>query len=679
MSQRSSPRATLQFSPEQMRIISNNPMSNMLDEIRASIPQNIDIVDYIAFARTDFDAQLVFGRLISQLGFHPFARTLLPNSNNTFSRQLFQFLSLWSGGGSLPERLLSRCSSLLEKVASKKSDVDVWNSVYELLEEFARTPPRTPPPPPDSALKPRTLDTPARPNSGTPRSDSQIRDEVDPYLRLELAGAVYTNVGGFGTRFDEQDVSAYWECAANCGPNCAKGTKCPTKWNWNDDIVHGLPSWPKCPSEEAVKTWFREFNDRILERRFYGSGHKYLGDANSNAKRQCDIFLSPTILNNQNQATSLPRDYRHSWHNVLVPGELKISPLEDAKAELYVQLASYVREVFGAQCGRRYVHAFSICGDIMRCYIFDRGGGSISRSFSIGKNKKTFNLFVQILRSYARMSPALLGFDPTIQTELGQVFLPIKQNLVFPMFVTICGRRFQLLEVMFHQSAIVSRGTTCWKARDEETKELCVIKDAWRSHLRQSEGELFALAKEKGVRGLPDCRFYEDVKVDNIPDDLCENVRKGLTYESSKVVKFPQKSADKAWEATFDTSRAGTTRVSRLKLTEKDDGNDDNNTGPTSKWSLMSKVTKKGKDTVDDLVSSTSKLSLRKRLFQKSSVREKPNDSTVRQMENANRIHTRLVFYTIGREIYRFGSTQELLEAFHDAITCKRHSFRWIN
>jgi hypothetical protein len=668
---------TPQFSPEQREIISNNPMSDMLDGFRASIPRNINnYFNYIASARTDRDAQGLFKRLIGILAFNPSAEALSPNSSESFSTQLFRFLILWDRRKTLSGELIFCCSSLLEKVARNNPDLDVWICVYELLEEFSRTPPETPPKtppktPPNSVLKP-PFDTPSRPNAGTNQSETQTRDEVDPYLRLELAGAVYTKVHGFGTRFGEQDVSAHWHCAANCGSKCAKGAKCPTDWSWNDDIVHSLPSWPNPPSEEAVLKWFGAFNDRIPKRRFYGSGHKELGDSKS--KRKCDIFLSPTILDDENQALLLPRNYQHSWYNVLVPGELKLNPSEDAKAELYLQLASYVREVFGAQCGRRYVHAFSICGDIMRCYLFDRGGGSVSHSFSIGKNQKTFNLFVQILQSYVQMSPALLGFDPAIQTELGEVFLPIKQNLALPMFVSICGRRFQLLNVVFHQSAIASRGTTCWIARDEETREYCVVKDAWRSNLRRPEGELFALAKERGVRGLPDCRFYEDVKVDDILDDLHENVRKGLAYGSSKVVKFPQKQADKSWEASFGgTSRAGTSRAGRLRLTEKDKDNNDNNTGRTpsiTKWSPL-KITKKSKDTEADLASLTSKLSFKQRLFQKGSVPENTKDG--------NRIHTRLVFYTIGREIYRFGSTQELLEAFHGAITCKRYSFRRIN
>jgi hypothetical protein len=661
-------------------LLQRDKMADILDKFRASIPQNIEsFFDYTASAQTDLDAHLLFGRLIGELAFSRPALALVSNSNESFQTLLVRFLALWTQRKILPRKLVFCCSSLLEKVASNKPDLDVWYAVYELLEEFSRTLPETPPPP-DSVLKSSTFDTPAESNAGTSHRDSQIRDEVDHYLRLELAGAVYTDARGFGTRFGEPDISAHWVCATNCGSSCTKRAKCPAEWDWNDDIVHDLPPWPKRPLEKAVLEWFGRFNSRIPKRMFYGSRSKELGDSNSKVKRQCDIFLSPTILDDQARVALLPEHYQHSWHNVLVPGKLKSDPSQDGETEVYLRLASYVREVFGAQCGRRYVHAFSICGDIMRCYIFDRGGGSISHSFHIGKNQKTFNLFVQILRSYVQMSPTLLGFDPTIQTESGQVFLPIKQNLDSPMFVIICGRRFRLLKVVFHRSAIVSRGTTCWVARDEETGENCVVKDAWRSDLHRPEGELYALAKEKGVFGLPDCRFDEDVKVDNIRDDLHENVRKGLTYGSSTVVEFPQKSANESWEAMFNTSRAGTSRVSQLKLTKNDGDNNDNNTGLISSTSKLNqlKITNKGESTDATLASSTSKLSL-KALLMESSVRDKPKDSIERQMKDGNRIHTRLVFYTIGREIYRFKSTQELLEAFHGAITCKSHSFHRIN
>jgi hypothetical protein len=38
---------------------------------------------------------------------------------------------------------------------------------------------------------------------------------------------------------------------------------------------------------------------------------------------------------------------------------------------------------------------------------------------------------------------------------------------------------------------------------------------------------------------------------------------------------------------------------------------------------------------------------------------------------DGDRVHTRLVCYTVGRNIHEFSSVRELLEAFRDAIKCK--------
>jgi hypothetical protein len=84
--------ATLQFSLAQRQTISDNMMANMLDKLRASIPQNIDsFFDYIASARTDTDTYSLFGRLICQLAFNHFAHALFANSSERFSTQLFRF------------------------------------------------------------------------------------------------------------------------------------------------------------------------------------------------------------------------------------------------------------------------------------------------------------------------------------------------------------------------------------------------------------------------------------------------------------------------------------------------------------------------------------------------------------------------------------------------------------
>jgi hypothetical protein len=71
--------------------------------------------------------------------------------------------------------------------------------------------------------------------------------------------------------------------------------------------------------------------------------------------------------------TSLLR-CEHDWSNVLVIGERKQNPDEDRSIKTLVQLAGYRREVFGSQPERRFVPGFTICGSLMRLWVFDRSG-----------------------------------------------------------------------------------------------------------------------------------------------------------------------------------------------------------------------------------------------------------------------------------------------------------------
>ena len=102
-----------------------------------------------------------------------------------------------------------------------------------------------------------------------------------------------------------------------------------------------------------------------------------------------------------------------------------------------------------------------------------------------------------------------------------------------------------------------------------------------------------------------------------------------------------------------DPTTAGISRLSRLKLDEKSEDQDAN------------------------LVSSTAQLSIGHNPNlpnQKNANPKNIKDSNEEEKSDWNRIHTRLVFYTIGRPIYRFRSVQEILEAFYDAIDGKIHS-----
>ena len=60
-------------------------------------------------------------------------------------------------------------------------------------------------------------------------------------------------------------------------------------------------------------------------------------------------------------------------------GELKYrkqgQEIGDDNQELVIQLANYVREAFGYQPGRRFIHAFTFINERMCCWVFTRSGG----------------------------------------------------------------------------------------------------------------------------------------------------------------------------------------------------------------------------------------------------------------------------------------------------------------
>ena len=84
---------------------------------------------------------------------------------------LFDLAVVWSRQGKFPTGLMSNCSSLLEKIASNVSDLDVYDAVTELLVAFSR--PSTPTQI-VAARESEILDTPTRPNSGNSMTESQV-------------------------------------------------------------------------------------------------------------------------------------------------------------------------------------------------------------------------------------------------------------------------------------------------------------------------------------------------------------------------------------------------------------------------------------------------------------------------------------------------------------------------
>jgi hypothetical protein len=120
----------------------------------------------------------------------------------------------------------------------------------------------------------------------------------------------------------------------------------------------------------------------------------------SEADRKLDILLTP--------ADAVLLHGEHDWSNVLVIGEHKQNPDEDSSTKTLVQLAGYVREVFGSQPERRFVPGFTICGSIIRLWIFDRSGSYNSEKFDIYKEPERF---VRVITRYVLITDTELGLN----------------------------------------------------------------------------------------------------------------------------------------------------------------------------------------------------------------------------------------------------------------------------
>ena len=389
-------------------------------------------------------------------------------------------------------------------------------------------------------------DTPIHVNSALPYStQANIRAHVNPFLRAELRDTVLKDVGGF-YYFFPGITQGQWDCAVNCPASCA----CPSDVAFptpRSSAPHPILRFPSDASEGSVLQWFTSFNKPHSPRTFYASPSRPLMGSLSDSVRKCGLFLAPTSTTIEALTTTLAA--AHPWASVLIPVELKAPRTKDANGDTIIQLATYVREIFGAQLTRRFVHAFTICGTILRCYLFDRAGVSISEMIDIRKNNRTEELFIRILESYVSMDPAQLGFDQNYEYIATNNTISSMPSLEAPMpqFFNFCGERFKLRESVFHRPVIVSRGTTCWGAENLRTGKSCIIKDSWRARWRTSEGDLLTLAEKKGVFALPAPILHGDVLVqcrEQKVVDTIEQVREWLNYNDAVQVLIKLKLED---------------------------------------------------------------------------------------------------------------------------------------
>ncbi|KZF22629.1 hypothetical protein L228DRAFT_268018 [Xylona heveae TC161] len=420
---------------------------------------------------------------------------------------------------------------LFSKVIRTATDDEVWNAAYELITES------TPPPRPLASV----FQTPSRFTSSNIVDSSEHRKDMDPLLKEEL-GPIYVGVPGFYEAFfctepARQTIfeAVFAKCQAGDNPLYR------TESGWRD--------WPEGSREKDVLSWLSTRVNLFVDlakvqpsapkvsRRPVAQPAQPL--AGSTAGRKLDIGFV--------DEPSAREDSRCHWAQILVPGELKSNPSADNTSKTWLDLGRYAREVLTAQDMRRSVLGFTLCGSLMRLWLFDRIGAMASVSFDIHGDGLRF---VSVVLTFLWMSREQLGFDPSIIELDGQHFIEIGQGKQ--------KERLIIDELIKRATCIAGRATTCWKAHREgdDSKTVFVIKDSWQYTEREEEGVLLREATEKKVRNVARYHYHETVLAGGDIDDVC-NIRKGLDItKATNYIVESQKAADLQRSSPTPSSRS---------------------------------------------------------------------------------------------------------------------------
>ncbi|KAI5927512.1 serine/threonine-protein kinase Sgk2 [Camillea tinctor] len=509
---------------------------------------------------------------------------------------------------------LDRIKPLLESaIANPLDDANVWDQAYRAVTET------TPPPP----LKASSFkQTPWSHKTSSLVNTSERRTDIDPVLKLEL-GPFYVGVHRLWEKFfggvpdlEATSETVFQKCKEGSAPLFG-----PQGWS----------SWPVGAGEPDVLGWFTHLLPELQalaqncgsaptsRRKLLTQPKKPL--PGSTAKRKLDI----SVVDDSFACDPEAEDYfEYCWSHVLIPGELKSNPSEDAAPNAWTDLVRYAREVLSAQATRRFVLGFTLCGSLMRIWVFDRLGGIASEKFDINEDGKQF---VSSVLGFLWMSEAELGFDPTIKSANGKQYIEIERDGA--------QERIILDEVMLRTRCIVGRATTCWKAhRDGHPQMPLVVKDSWQYPERDEEGAMLLEATTQKVVNVARHYHHETVQVHDADDDIRNNVRRALDVTTGT----------KHWP--------GRSRP------------------PPLQSAVTSAASRGGRSSNRKSISGNKRSSSQTDASLPPSKRHMPSASPAKAAshELSNRVHRRVILRDYGKPIYKASSRSALLAALQGCI-----------
>ncbi|KAG6124885.1 hypothetical protein E4U12_007815 [Claviceps purpurea] len=354
-------------------------------------------------------------------------------------------------------------------------------------------------------------------------SSSEHDDDVNLLLKHKLKGRLGIDTPGFLDAFFPS--SDYQQKAERFLDRCKAGVM-PAFHN-------GWDTWPDGAAETEVVTRLKLVTDELEgfsrasfpsdvshRRAILGMPRKPIG--RSLATRELDVgFVSAADLERG------PESLRSSCARILARGELRRDPIADEAQETRLALARNAQDMLTAQGTRRFVLGFTLCGSLMRVWLFDRLGGIASEQINVNTEPLQF---IKVILGFLWMSEEDLGFDSSIKRpDLTVEGADGKKQYIEIEQQDGSKKCIVLDQVILRPPYIVGRATTCWKAHvKDDPEKIVVVKDSWQEVKRDEEGDMLLLATRKGVVNVARHYHHETVQIRGMNDDVHACVRRGL-------------------------------------------------------------------------------------------------------------------------------------------------------
>ncbi|SZF00991.1 unnamed protein product [Blumeria hordei] len=179
------------------------------------------------------------------------------------------------------------------------------------------------------------------------------------------------------------------------------------------------------------------------------------------------------------------------WSQVRVVAGLCEKPSKSRRKVRFIQLATYVRQIFYVQPLRRFVHGFCLFDKEIEFWMIDRTGAYSSGYINIENDEQAL---VRAITSYLLMSDEELGLDLTIRQVDGLSMIKIANDE---------SGETKEIEIdpkpLLKSRKLISRGTTCYRSLDNKY----FVKYSWHEIFGETEVDLLKEALSlKGVVNL---------------------------------------------------------------------------------------------------------------------------------------------------------------------------------